>query len=230
MASANDNEKKRRVRDGYLAQWDEADFSEIASDEVLVRLAEARNSSSASANKFMLFAAAAAFLYLLKLEGIASGLSVGDYSLRDLPFGLFLLAVIGTSLATLSLIRTGDSRAYDRQLRLACELRYEADCDARYFVFPNEKAWGEPFSRMATVIESGLPMSAIRTTSLTLISLFLLLLIVAPIISAADYLISGRYLINKDYQSLRYWCVLFLTVAHTLTLVLSLWTRFSDQD
>ena len=230
MASANDNEAKRRVRDGYLRHWKDANFAEIASDEALQRIAEARNTSSGSANRFMILASLTAFLYLLRLEGIANDLSLAQYKLKDIPFGLFVLSAAATSLSTISLIRTGDSRAYDRQLRLACEKKYNVDCHLRYVVFPNEKAWGEPFSTMSSVIDAGRIMVGIRFAALLLINLFLLGLVVGPLATGADFLISHRYLGDTGYQNLRFWVISFLTTANGLTLLLMLWARLADRE
>jgi hypothetical protein len=230
VTTANDNDGKRRVRDGYLARWSDANFSEVASDDALLRLAEARNSSANSANRFMLFAAVAAALYLLRLEGVASELPIGNYDLREIPFGLFVFSCVATTLSTLSLIRTGDSRAYDRQLRLACEKKYDSDCDLRYLVFPNEKAWGEPFSRMASVIDAGGFMSVVRFLSLLLINLFLCALLLGPIITGIDYVIFERQLVDPTYQNFRLYLIFFLTVANALTLILMFWARLSDRD
>lgn len=230
MASANDNEGTRRIRDGYLARWSRENLAEVASDEALIRLAEARNASSSSANKFMLLAAASAFLYLLRLEGVAAELGMGGYNLRDLPFGLFVLASVATALATMSLIRSGDSRAYDRQLRLACEKRHGSDCLVRYVVFPNERAWGEPFSVMASVVDAGRLMSSLRFLSLLLINAFLFVLVISPVATGLDYLLAERYLSDLAYRDLRFWIVFFLTLANTSTLILVFWTRLSDRD
>lgn len=228
-SGANDNMKSRRVRDGLLSKWSDADLAAIATDETLERLANARNESSSTANRFMLFGALGAFLYLLKLDGIASELKFGDYSLAKLPFGLFVTSAGGLILATVALIRTGDSRGFDRQLRLACEKRFSSGCHARYAVFPNATAFGESFSLMASVIDAGKLMSFVRSASLTLIATFVLSLIVAPAIVGIHYLYSGIYESEGGHDNIRWWLIFTLITTHLTTLVLMIWTRLADE-
>jgi hypothetical protein len=227
--SANDNRTSRRVRDGLISKWADADLAAIATDETLERLANARNESSATANRFMLFGALGAFLYLLKFEGIANELKFGDYSLAALPFGLFVTSAAGLILATVALIRIGDSRAFDRQLRLACERRYESGCHARYTVFPNATAFGEAFSLMASVIQAGTLMALVRFLALALITIFILGLIVSPAIAGIHYLYTGLYASEGGHDQVRWWLIFTLIITNLTTLILMLWTRLADE-
>jgi hypothetical protein len=227
--STNDNNKPRQVRDGLLRKWPDADFVTIATDETLLRLAEARNESSDAANKFMLFGALGAFIYLLRLEGVANDLKFGDYSLANLPFGLFVSAATALVLATVALIRIGDSRGFDRQLRLACEKRYSTGCHAQYTAFPNSKALGESFSFIAGVIDAGIFITIARAIALILVSIFIFALIIAPAVAGIDYIANGRYQQEGTYEDIRFWLVLLLTIANVLTLILVMWTRLADE-
>ena len=231
MGSANDNSgKPRRVRDGVLQRWPNADIAQIASDEALLRLANARNAASQSANRFMLLAAVIAFLYFLRLQGIAADLKFGEYRLANLPFGLFLLSVCATVLSTVSLVRQGDARSYDRYLKLGCEQKYDSGCDLRYQAFPNPNAWGEPFSMMMHMPRAGGFAVALREIALFLINLFLLLLVVAPLLSALDFLWGNRALADEGFQTTRRLIVLFLSIANIATLCLVSWARIADRD
>lgn len=208
------NHKRRRVREGLLSKWHDADLQDICTDEVLERLAAARNRSSATANKFMLFGALGAFLYLLKLEGIANTLKFADYSLVDLPFGLFVTSASGLVLTTVALIRIGDSRGFDRHLRLACEKRYTSECDAHYASFPNSTAFGESFSAMVGIISAGRLMATVRAAALSLIAFFTLALICAPALTGVHYLSSGAYADEGGYIHLRWWIIFTLILAN----------------
>ena len=226
---ANDNTAGRRIRDGLATKWANSDLAAISTDETLLRLAEARDKSSAVANRFMLFGALGAFLYLLKLEGIANDLEVGDYSLADLPFGLFVTAASSLVLSLVAIIRFGDSRGFDRQLRLACERRFATGCHAHYSAFPNTSAFGESFTMMANVAEAGIMMATIRFFALTLIVIFLVSLMLAPAISGFHYIGSEVYKSEGGYETLRFWLILILSITNALSIMLMIWTRFIDE-
>lgn len=228
-SNGNRTRKGRRVRDGLINKWADADLAAIATDEALDRLAVARNESSEAANRFMLFGALGAFLYLLKFQGIANELKFGEYSLAKLPFGLFVTSAVGLILTTVALIRFGDSRGFDRQLRLACEKRYSSGCHAHYTVFPNAKALGEAFSLMANVIKAGLFMNVVRFVSLSLVGIFILGLIVAPAIAGTHYLLSGLYASEGRHESLRCLIIFTLIVTNLTTLILIICTRLADE-
>lgn len=227
--SANDNPASRSVRDGFIERWADADFSAITTDEALKRVAEARNEASATANRFMLFGALGAFLYLLKFEGIAQELKFGEYSLAKLPFGLFVTSAFGLTLATVSLIRIGDSRGFDRQLRLLCEKRFPSSFDAHYCSFPNSTAFGESFSMMASVIRGGSIFNVVRFISLTAISVFILALISTPAITGLHYIGSGISESEGPHNGIRWWTIFTLIIANISTLFLAIWTRLSDE-
>lgn len=231
MTSANDNRRRnRRARDGYVRRWQSSHLGEIATDEALVRLADARNSSSKSSNRFMMLATLSAFFYFLKLQGVAQDLEISDYKLDGIPFALFVFSSSALILSTVSLIRNGDSRAYDRQLRLACELKHGSDCESRYIVFPNENAWGQPFSLLASVIDSGIVASIFRFISLGLINIFLVFMIISPLIIGLDYAFCGRVGMEPEFQSARHYLISFLCIANFSTLLLTLWARFADRN
>lgn len=220
---------KRHIRNGLRSKWSSSDFSAIASDEALERLAEARNKSSRTANTFMLFAASVSFLYFLKLEGLASDFSVGQYRLADLPFGLFVLCVTALALSSVALIRMGDSRGFDRMLRLACEHRHDADCELRYLAFPNENGWGEPFSQIAHVIAAGAFVKVIRFVGFFLVNLFLLGLLVAPLATGADFLLCSRVLESVQFVDFRQYSVVLVSASNCALLFLLFWVRLVDR-
>lgn len=232
MSSANDNPNRpRKIRDGLSQQWAQSDLSSVASDDALLRLADARNAASKSANIFMLIAAASAILYLLRLEGLGSELRVGDYTLAKLPFGLFVICGVALTISTVSLIRICDSRAYDRHLILACEKRYgECDCHLRYTAFPNDNAWGEPFSQIAYLIDLRLFGSVVRSIALLVVNLFFLMITVAPLVISFDFLINDRWAAEPSFQSVQYGSIVFLLVSNSSMLLLTMWIRFSDRD
>lgn len=231
MSSANDNHgASRRVRDGLSKKWPHADFVAVASDEALLRLADARNTSSKSANIMMILASGSSFLYLLRLQGLANDIKIGDYDISKIPFGLFVLGVTALLLSTISLIRIGDSRSYDRQLRLACEKRFDGDCDLRYLAFPNEHAWGEPFSRMAYIVEAERIASGLRAVALLLANIFLFGITVSPLAAGIDFVINERWEIDTAFQSERAVLVYFLLAANLSMILLVSWLRLADRD
>lgn len=230
MAGANDNPKgPRKVRDGLSKDWP-VDHSDVTSDEALLRIAEARNSASKSANTFMIFAAIGAFLYFLRLQGVASQIKIGEYSLDKLPFGLFILSCVSLSLSVVSFIRYGDSRSYDRYLKLSCEKRFGLDCHLRYLAFPNDHAWGEPFSRMAHSVQLGIVPRIFRQISLLFISMFLFTLTVLPLMVGADFIYNDRWWFEADFRLAQSVTVKFLGLANLATLLLVSWIRVADRD
>lgn len=231
MSNANDNENafKRRIRDGFLEKWGSADFL-VASDDTLKKFAEARNSSSAAANRYMVFAAIAAFLYLLRIFEIADNLEVGSFKLGDLPFGPFALTVAGLFLSTVALIRSGDSRSFDRQLRLLCEERHSTGCDLEYSIYPNESAWGAPFSVMANATKLGWTFGLIRFLSLLAINLFLVFLVLTPAATALDFLIFDRLGEDDNFRIVQIGTVLFFLLTNVTTFVLVTWMQVIDRD
>ncbi len=231
MANANDNEatRPRKVRDGFLEKWSSADFS-IASDETLKKFAEARDKSSATANRLMIFASGAAFLYTLRLLEIANDLEVGAFKLGDLPFGLFALTVTALVLSTISLVRIGDSRSFDRQLKLLCEQRHTSGCDLDYSIYPNENAWGVPFSKMAYATKSGRIFGSIRLVALLSINLFLLFLILAPAISAVDFIHNSRFRDGSSLEAIQLGAVGFFLLTNITSFVLVIWMQSVDRD
>lgn len=220
----------RGVRKALLEKWPDADFAALATDEALLRLADSRNTASKSANRFMLAAAALSLLYVLKLQGLAADLSLGSYSLARLPFGLFVLSAAALIASCVSLIRIGDSRAYDRQLMLACEERFECDCQLRYLAFPNEYAWGEPFSQMAEVVKVGWAASVLRAITIFLINIYLLGMIFAPIAAGIDFIWNERSLFEQQFQSLQLGLITFLLITNVAVFMLVLWIRLVDRD
>lgn len=231
MASVNDNTRgSRRVRAGWERKWVSANFEAITSDEALSRLADARNASSKSANRFMLLAALVSALYFVRLQGLASGYEIGGYNLDSLPFGLFILSASTLALSSSSFIRTGDSRSYDRTLLLACEKRFECDCELRYLAFPNEHAWGEPFSRMLRAIEAGWILKTVREISLLSTSLFLLALTLLPAFSGLDFILGGRASIENSFTDFQIATISFLLFANVAILLSTFWARLSDRD
>jgi hypothetical protein len=231
MGSANDNQRgPRRVRDGYLANLADNDFASVASDEALARLAEARNAASKSANLFMLIGAILAGLYFLRLQDVAGDLKFGEYKLSNLPFGLFVLAFCALAVSIVSLIRFGDSRAYDRQLKLSCEQRYGCDCDLRYLVFPNQHGWGEPFAQMAHVVKIGLLAGFLRLVAFGLINLFLLAITLAPSATGIDFFANERWSADSGFTTTRQVIIGFFLAANIATLLLTFWIRLLDRD
>jgi hypothetical protein len=190
-----------RVRAGWEHKWSAANFDAISSDEALLRLADARNAASKSANRFMLLAALLAAFYFIRFQGISVGYQIGGYNLEKLPFGLFVLTAAALALSSAALIRTGDSRSFDRTLLLACEKRFECDCELRYLAFPNEHAWGEAFSRMLSAIDAGPVAKILRHLSLLATSLFLLFLAVLPALSGTDFLVGNRAWLGNNHLS-----------------------------
>lgn len=231
MSSANDNSGGvRRIRDGLLTKWSGANFAEIATDDALERLADARNAASKTANTFMLFAAVSAFLYALKIEGLAEEISVGQFTLSNLPFGVFVLCATSLVLSSVSFIRAGDSRGFDRLLRLACDQKYTCDCELRYLAFPNSHAWGEPFSQISHAVDAGMFARAIRFIGLAMANLFLMVVILAPLITGVEFLFSDRVSQDVAYTELRQYSIIFLTLSNASMLLLLLWVRFVDRD
>lgn len=230
MAGVNDNPQgPRKVRDGLSKNWPIGDAG-TTSDETLLRITEARNSSSKSANTFMIFAASSAFLYFLRLHNIADQIKVGEYSLAKLPFGLFVISSVSLTLSIVSLIRYGDSRSYDRYLKLACESRFGLDCQLSYLAFPNNHAWGEAFARMAHAVQLGIVSRTIREISLLLINLFLLCLTILPLIVGMDFIYNDRWWLEADFRLAQSATVKFLTLANVATLLLVSWLRVVDRD
>lgn len=202
MASANDNgTPPKRIRDGMIRLWSGVDFSTIATDEALERLALARNTASKTANTFMLWAALLAFLYFLRVQGIATYLKIGEYKLSDLPFGQFVLCIACLIISCVSLVRSGDSRAFDRYLRFSCEQFSASSCEVKYLAFPNEHAWGEPFSRLVHFPQAGLAAKFLRTVSLLFMNLFVLLLVASPLIAGLDFIIKQRATVDTAFQN-----------------------------
>lgn len=231
MSSANDNQRGRRraIRDGFLNNWGQADYS-LASDDTLKKFAEARDKSSASANKYMLFAFLAAFLYVLRVLEVADDLDVGSFKLGDLPFGLFALSSAGLVLSTISLIRIGDSRSFDRQLRVLCEKRHSTGCEIEYLIYPNENAWGAPYSRMAGVASGGVIFYFFRLISLLAINLFLLGLIASPAAVSIDFIYNERFEADLVFKGLQIGLVGFFLLANLTTLMVITWLQFIDRD
>ncbi|WP_417319944.1 hypothetical protein [Erythrobacter aureus] len=231
MANANDNGviRPRKVRDGFLEKWKKADFS-IASDETLKKFADARDKSSATANRLMVFASGAAFLYTLRLLEIANDLEVGAFKLGDLPFGLFALAVAALVLSTISLVRIGDSRSFDRQLKLLCEQRHANGCDLDYSIYPNENAWGVPFSQMVFATKSGLIFGTIRLIALLSINLFLVFLMVSPALSAADFICNERFKDGSSLEAIQVGAVGFFLLTNVASFILVIWMQSVDRD
>ena len=230
MSSTDDTAGGKRIRTALLQKWPEADFSTLATDEVLKRLADARNTASKSANIFMLVAALLSLLYVLRLEGLASNIGVGSYNLASLPFGLFVLSAAALVCACVSLIRIGDSRAYDRQLMLSCEQRFGCECHLRYIGFPNEFGWGEPFSQMAGVVRVGTVAAVLRGITILLINLYLLGLVAAPIASGFDFLLNNRSLVEAKFEFFQVGIVAFLLATNVSVFFLVLWLRLVDRD
>ena len=231
VSSANDNSGgHNRIRNGLLNKWASADFAEIASDDALERLAEARNSASKTANTFMLFAALSAFLYLLRVEGLAEDVRIGQFTLASLPFGLFVLSAFSLILSSVSFIRAGDSRGFDRLLRLACDQRFKCDCELRYLAFPNPNAWGEPFSQISYAVEARKSMRFVRFVGLTTANLFLLVILISPLAAGLDFLFFSRSAQDAEFANLRHYFVLFVAVCNAAIFILLAWVRFVDRD
>lgn len=231
MASANDRVGAHRsVRAGWEAKWSATNFDAISGDEALKRIADARNVASKSANRFMLLAALVGALYFIRFQGLTAGYEIDGYNLDKLPFGLFILAALALTLSSASLIRTGDSRSYDRTLRLACEKRFECDCELRYLAFPNEHAWGEPFASMVKAIHAGSVAKLIRELSLLSTSLFLLGLAVLPALAGLDFLAGKRAWLEHSFRGVQVGTIAFLLFADVSILVSTFWARLSDRD
>lgn len=227
---SSSKKSRRRVRDGILKSLDSVSFASAISDEALLWLAQARNAASKTANTFMLIGALISVLYFLRLQGIADELKVGDYKLSSIPYGLFVFSFFYISISTVSLLRFGDSRAYDRQLKLACEQHYECDCELRYMIFPNDHGWGEPLSRMVYVVDAGFIFGAFRFVSLILLNVFLLGLSLAPIATGLDFLYSARWTIDVTLHEAQRASIGFLVIANVATFLLVSWARIIDRD
>ena len=231
MASANDNgSRSRRIRDGLAKRWPDSTFDAISSDEALLRLAEARNTASKSANKFMLIAVILAGLYVLRLNDLGQEIKLGDYSLDKLPFGLFVLSAASLVISTVSLIRIGDSRSYDRYLLLACEKHSESDCRIRYLSLPNEHAWGEPFSHSVNLIESGFVAGGLKSIAFLMVNLFLFFLSIAPILVGVDFLLHRSPPVSTNFGRLQLGLVCFFLASNLAIFALVFWARLADRD
>jgi hypothetical protein len=220
----------RSIRDGFLRVCPEKEFSGLVTDEGLSRLSSARNAASKSANLFMVIAALIAALYFLRLEGLAGEIKIGEYKLSALPFGVFVLCASVLALSCVSLVRTGDSRSYDRLLRLACEQRHKGKDAMAYHLFPNEHAWGEPLSRMAHAAQGGAFSQILRGVSLLFINAFTLMLILLPAACGIDFLYNDRVVMDKDFQFIRWYFILFLLISNVSSVLLVFWANAIDRE
>lgn len=233
----NDNEPieairadRRKIRDSLFSNDNLSDLCEIIDKDGIKRISEARNESCKTSNLLMIVASAISVLYFLKLEGFAGNIKIGDYSLSSLPFGLFVLCLSSLVTSCVSIVRAGDSRAFDRLLKRSCEIAYSEKENFAYRMYPNEYAWGEPFQLMVHVEGCGIYIKLFRTASITFLNFFLLALAISPAVSGVDYLIHKRVDIDKDFQLLRWSAILFLTTTNILTFWLISWARMVDRD
>ena len=231
MTEANDNlTPKDRFRSALRDSWPQAGSPEFLTSESLVRISEARAASSKSANRFMLMAAAFAALYFLRIQGIAQDVEVSGKALRDIPFALFVFTSGALVASTLSFLRAGDSRAFDRLLRFACEKKDGTDIGFSYLSFANESAWGHPFSQMVSKINlTGFGLFMQRV-ALTTVSSFMIALLLSPLAIAFDYMMNSRYITEAGLAPFRIGLVAFLTFSNVTLFLLLNWSQFADRD
>lgn len=235
MSNDNEPEKppksgKRKIRDSILLNGNITDLKEIIDNDAIKRISESRNESGKTANICMVISAASAILYFLKLENLAGNIKIGEYNLSALPFGLFVISLSSLIISSVSMVKMGDSRAYDRLLRRACEIRHPKKDEIAYLMYPNENAWGTPLQTMVHFGEISKYSRFFRFLSLTSINLFLFLLVIAPTMTGIDFLINKRVEIDKEFQQLRWWIIAFLTATNILTFWLISWSRMADRD
>ncbi len=229
-SSRHQDEGHRRFRDGFLRDWTGTDFKRVSSDEVLSRLAHARNISSLSSNRLMLIAATLAFLYFLRVQNLAGDLKIGTYNLANLPFGHFVLCATALIASSVSFARNGDSRSYDRYLRLVCDQRFDCDSNLAYLSYPNEHAWGEPFSRMVFLTEEGKILNIFRGIGMFALNLCIMLLMYLPIISGIYYLCNSRAISDMNFiLETNIIIAIFLSI-NILTILIVIWARATDRD
>lgn len=231
MATANDNnEKPRRFRNEFLNGWSGSDFTRLSSDEALLRLAQARNAASLSSNRFMLIAAALALLYFLRVQNLAGDLKIGSYSLASLPFGHFVLGATSLITSSVSFVRNGDSRSYDRYLQFVCDKRFDCDSNLMYISYPNEHAWGEPFSNLVFMPSAGKFLTVFRGISMLALNLFLLGLVILPCMAGLDFLWNMRAFSDTQFIQERSIFIGSLLAINILTMLIVFWARFADRD
>jgi hypothetical protein len=82
---------------------------------------------------------------------------------------------------------------------------------------------------MASVAKAGFLMGVVRIVALSLVSLFILALVLVPSLAGVHYLLSESYKVEGGYQNLRFCLVGILIFTNALTLLLMVWARFVDE-
>lgn len=230
MLENNDNLKpKEGIRSKYRTLWPSAGCQIFTSDDGLKRLADARNASSRSANRFLAMSIVFSFLYFVKLADVAEDVSLGSYRIRDIPFGLFVFASSALLFSCASFARYGDSRVFDRQLRFSSDKRDGGGSEFAYLSFPNENAWGSPFGRALGELKMPTIPSCIRTILLLFITLLHMALLCFPIIVGLLY-IRTHYKLEIGLSDFRYLSVLLLMIMSTVLFLLLTWVTMADRD
>jgi hypothetical protein len=222
--------KNRKIRDAYTTSFLTEQFSDVIDEDFLKRISEARNQSQKSANFQMITSIIFSLCYFFKLIGIADEIKFGEYRLSTIPFGLFFFCTCALLSSCISLVRAGDSRAYDRLLRLFCEHKYGISNEVVYLSYPNLNSWGVPLQNAIQVRNINIFSKFVRFFALISVNLFLLFIIVLPDFCGIDFLFNHRVNIDIGYQSIRFWLILFLLSTNIFIFILIFWVRIIDRD
>ncbi len=218
------------LRDWYRASLPSSGCPELHSDDSLKRLADARNLSSKSANRLMIISLCFSILYMLRSEGIGQTLSVAGYPLKDIPYGLYIFCICSLSLSIVSMIRSCDSRNFDRRLKFACDTKDIEKSKLIYLSFPNDEAWAEPFGQGIVSVKSNIIIAVIKYTTLALFSILTLVIFFLPTLIGISYIWTESYALGSEFLEIRKYSTLLLVVLSALSFTVLFWTRTVDCD
>jgi hypothetical protein len=128
------------------------------------------------------------------------------------------------------MIRSADSRAFDRQLKFATDRLGTDKSSFIYMSFPNENAWALPSGTLAQELSSTFPMSFARSISTLLLALMTASLMLMPFAIGLIYILSAQYKLEPDLVSLRYYTVILLDVLAFLLFINLSWINLIDRD
>lgn len=194
------------------------DSSPFRQDEILTRLAEARNAASREVNRFFLASLVFVGLTAVKISGLSLDLTLVGMQTANVPHGLFLFLVAAQICIMMSFVRTADVRGYDHHIHRIIERLQPRHAKRFVSTFPNNAEWFAP--SLAAMAESGRGIPkfifniASFMTSFTAIPLY-----ASPMILSCYVIYNAEYYIKEGNVELQYFTLIFFTFLSSIWFV-----------
>lgn len=224
------NQKKRSIRAALTSKVQIEDSGIMSADNIIERLVISRNRTAKESNRILMLSLTFSVFFLIKMAGLRVDIVFADQKIFSLPYGLFIFCVVSQVLYTLSLIRSYESRVFDRMMRGICDKKWPETSELVYRTFPNEGMWFDMISHTVRKLEGAYGTKTLFWIATFFAAVIGTLIFLIPLILGIYFLWNSTDFIKSGHIEIQYYSVALSTTVCALWTICGISILLIDED